>query len=69
MFTTQFELVLVGVSFLIGTFWGPVIWGWIKSKFVSEVVAVETKVGILPTGPSGTAAPTVTTPVGATGAH
>ena len=56
MFTTTFEIVLFVACFLLGAFEGANLWAWIKSWFVKEVTAVETKI-------------TGTGPTGATGAH
>ena len=49
MFTTQFELVLVVVAFLLGTFVGPLLWIWFKQWFWAEATAIENKI----TGHSG----------------
>jgi hypothetical protein len=54
MFTTEFEVVMVVVAFLVGTFWGPTVLAWGKSWFVKEEHAVVTKVtGSGPTGATG----------------
>lgn len=63
MFTTQFEVVLVVGSFLVGTFWGHVIFTWVKGWFVREakVVEADVKAKVAPAAATG--------PSGATGAH
>jgi hypothetical protein len=49
MFTTEFEIVLAIACFFLGAFEGQNILAWVKSWFVKEVAAVESKV----TGTSG----------------
>jgi len=48
MFTLTFEIVIFIAAFILGALEGPRLFAWVKSWFVKEVKAVETKIG--PTG-------------------